>query len=437
MKTCPSCNTTLELNIDNGFFLCPSCEKQLNVRSGSITLHKNSKNINNFSKFRLGTNGYFGGSKFVVIGEVRFSDLFFTWSEWCIRFENNTYAWLTDVSGIFFIKFDISGDNIDFISSKLDPIFVDTLINLTTNNPKLFASRVIVEDVPFIYSFTLSSSISFVKGVIPISPQYNSNELVFLKSPNGAVSIVQNSLTSTYQISFNITQYELNLFNFRTLSEMSYGFQSNKFKLTSVPCPSCGGYNPNIVGVSTICYCIYCCSELSLLQKEPKVVSISPKTNSTPSSVSIPIDVIPCGTVGTIGGIKYIVVGSIVWSNENTYCIDYFLHTVSSTFLTILRYIDNKWFLIHSDFFDDLSDLVTFKSIKQAPILLTPSKLSGSFPLNFTYDTILNTTFDAEFFYDSLLIPTNETRSDFIFKHHYISLTCEMLEESKFKFKLL
>lgn len=118
--------------------LCKRCGAPLSMRSGASvfavckfcsTAHvrndleieevgKSAELLKDFSALQMGTKGYYifpngDGKRFELIGRVRVTWSNGYWDEWYVIFENNTYGWVAEAQGFYYVSFPIDAKAID------------------------------------------------------------------------------------------------------------------------------------------------------------------------------------------------------------------------------------------------------------------------------------------------------------------------------------
>lgn len=428
MFSCPNCKAELTDNFYS--FICKNCKKQLKIVDNNVLIVKNQDSRVNFSKLKIGTRGSYLNNSFIVIGEIRLFGVMNSWSEFFLDFGNENYGWLTDINGVYFIKFSLNKTSELFLSSCFSKEMINSLKYIVEHNLNLLGSRVVINNSKYIHSFILSSDTYSIKGSIDNSFNSSGVSLSFLKDDQSEFYFTQNINSSVYQLANKVLENNLMLYEYRTILEICEPFGAKKYRLTSLSCPNCNGYNPNIVGVSHVCYCIFCNTRIDLTYSPPRI-----DKNHKPT-VEFNQDFLSCGVTGTINRVRYIVVGRVEWQVNDLFFVDYILHTQSSNIATVLRKKhDNLWCLFQLDFIHDLTDLVEFKKSTKEELFYSPISFTGSFPYEINNNTKLCITEKDDKLIEYIKIEKNNLVNEFILSHEFVQVLKIDISETCFKIK--
>jgi hypothetical protein len=101
------------------FAVCQFCSTA-HVRNdiGVEEVGKSAELLKDFSALQLGSKGYYifpngDGRRFELIGRVRVGWERGYWDEWYVIFENNTYGWLAEAQGYYYVSFPVDPKSID------------------------------------------------------------------------------------------------------------------------------------------------------------------------------------------------------------------------------------------------------------------------------------------------------------------------------------
>lgn len=408
MHKCPNCSEIIEISSAQGMFKCPKCFKALYLDTKQIIqVYRNDKFYDNCSKLKIGTSGLFKGHKFNVIGSIQLTGLTQSWTEWCIQFDDNIYGWLTELSGHYFIKIDNSGMNTSLISELFGDESVNYVNELFEIKPPLFKTEIQLNNLFFSFTGKLVGYPTDFKGTLPFSPTEEHIEFVISSSTESELLFFTSSLTKTYMVGKVVTDYDLNLYNFRLLSDYFTQTGGKKYRLTSVPCPACSSANPKITGVSESNFCISCGSKFTVNSKTPILTEdIKP--------IRARDNIFYCGNLGSIGNVPYIITGYIAWkSDDGIEMNDYFIYTKNNkNSIYLLRQKENLWLFLDYNLIEFMSNIT---SLKKSSFLgkYTPYAISGTFPFTIDYNSILTLYQHEDMVYTDLLL--NASNSQFIF----------------------
>lgn len=424
---CPNCSIEIILESPQGTFPCPYCSKQLFfANENTLSVFKSFSIFDNQSKICLGTKGVFKGISFTVIGEVQLSNLFHTWSEWCLEFSDLTYGWLSDFGSKYFIKFDTSASNEEFIGSLWGEKTLLYLKKLDEMNPPLYMSRLVFENVNFSYCYKITGSVVNVRGVLPFAPTQQNISYLYTQNLEKEFFFSFNSLTSTHMVCEYVSENSLLLFNYRELIEYFSLVGGKKFRLHSFNCPECSSSNPRVVGLTPVTYCINCGIPLNTSFKSPAAI-LGDIVYKNPKA---PLLDFMCGQTGTINGLTYLIIGVTYYGED---LVDYFIHSkYNKTKSFILRKFNNNWYILEFsplNFSSNLEEL-HYKSTEETNHSVV--YISGALPIFFDY-TSTNIIFKEDgYFYHNLCTISNT--SQLLFKSPFVMLT---KEETKLNFKFV
>ncbi len=118
--SCKRCGAPISLRSGASIFaVCPYCSTA-HVRS-DLSLEevgKTAELLKDFSALQLGTRGYYlspygKGRRFELIGRVQVGWERGYWDEWYIIFEDNTYGWLAEAQGFYYVSFPIDVNKVE------------------------------------------------------------------------------------------------------------------------------------------------------------------------------------------------------------------------------------------------------------------------------------------------------------------------------------
>lgn len=425
MHICPNCNNVIDLYSDKGLFKCPSCSKSIYIKDGSLIQYRSSLFFDNCSKIKIGTRGFYKNLPFTVIGSIQLMGLTNSWTEWCVQFNENSYAWLSEIAGSYTLKVDNSALNSEIIPILFGSQSFRYLLELVQISPPLYNSIILLKDKSYSYSSRLVGEPNDHKGILPFSPSTTPIEFIYSRSNTDRDFFVYSSLTNTYLISRNVNEYELNLYDFRMLSDYFVQTGGKKYRITSVPCPSCSSPNPKIVGLSDINFCIVCGAKFCVSFKNPQLIELI-KVQQIDSQEFF------CGYIGNILDHTFLISGVIVWSSKNNnLVIDYHLYSKNKKNQNlILRKIADSWFFVTYQPLNDTLNVETYSPPGNIEIF-SPISIAGTFPIDIDYESTISFYFQDDIVFSKQII--NKMGSEFIFSSNSVRVK-NVKHGNKFKF---
>lgn len=420
---CPNCNLELEITTSNGTFQCPSCCKQLYIKNNSLSLYRSLGNYDNQSKIQLGTRGSYQGRSFIAVGEIQLSDLLYTWSEWVIQFDDFSYAWLSDFGSTFIIKFDLASLNSTLIESIFGAKALFYLTKLSELKPNLFMARLSFEDNYFSFSKRLTAKVSSIRGTLPIFPENNEQQITFTNNDSDQM-FAYSSLTNTYLICDTVNEYSLFLYNFREMNDYFHLAGGKKFRLYSFNCPECSVANPRVISQTVITYCIGCSCVLDPKPKNPF------KLFNPQFPLAFDTDIL-CGSIGTIGGEQFIVLGIVLYTNNVS---EYYLYSkIDKNKTIILRKILDQWFFLYQEPLTFTTNFEELFLLEETPIDCNVSLITGSLPYLIEPNSYFKHYLVEDFFYTEFFVKSGQ--SVIFYKSNYTKvLPLRLGNNFKFKF---
>lgn len=245
------------------------------------------------SLLQIGTQGFFDGLGFGIIGRVRLEWEQGVWTEWCALFTDGRYGWIAEAQGTYMVSFEYP-----------DQAGLPALGDLAPETElKIGKAQFAVADIK--ETVCVGS-----EGELPFpAPSGRRGSSVDLRDASGRFGCLEYSEKETRFYSGRYAQFdELRLSGLRTLPGWSGG-QSAEPEASrnagALSCPNCGStVTLRAVGLSLAAVCGSCSSVIDVTDPNLRIIS-----RFNDKKVVVPI--LPIGVRGKLFGVEYEVIGYV------------------------------------------------------------------------------------------------------------------------------
>lgn len=157
---CPSCGGEVLLRSFTPYVVCSYCRHILVKVSDQ---YKDSGEVSgiaeDMSPFQIGTEGWFRGTHFGLVGRLRMAWADGFWNEWYAYFDNGRFGWFAEAQGTVAVLFE----NTD---AEVQHRFEEELREYRAAS-KILGKEVIIDSVPLVVSDIKKAECVVVEGETP------------------------------------------------------------------------------------------------------------------------------------------------------------------------------------------------------------------------------------------------------------------------------
>ncbi len=320
---CPSCGAPVEFRVSSALVtICPNCQSV--VARGDRRLEDHGKVaalVNTNSPLKLGVEGTYKREKFELVGHLQYRhEAGGMWDEWYAAFPNDRWGWIAESQGKFHITFPRTvAEGAQF------PTWQQVTAGSRYNFPD-FGSLTVSE--------ASRAQAAGAEGELPFQLEPGTvHNFADLTGPDGEFATFDYGQDPpVVYLGHETSLKELNI---TATSDYDPDFTDERIAAGQVSCPNCGGSLDLKAPDSTLrVVCPYC---ESMLDCDHGKLAFLQTLDQGKAQVVIPI-----GSVGTLRGIEYTVIGFM--RRSVTYDMDYFW----SEYLLYSPEVGFRW-LIHSE----------------------------------------------------------------------------------------
>lgn len=395
---CPACAGPVEFKISSALVtVCEFCRTV--VARGDRKLEDYGKVaaiVDTASPLHIGLRGKFNGKRFDIVGRVQFQhQAGGVWNEWYAAFSNGKWGWIAESQGQLHLTFerDLSEES---ALPTLDELEVGRSFQLGK------AGNLKVAEIGTTRPLGAEGELPFA-----LNP-HEEHTYADLAGADGTYGTFDYSTSPpTVYLGRSVTLDDLGL-----ADAVAAEAESKQISAIQVSCPNCGGSLDLVAPDQTqrVC-CPFCSSLLAADQGKLEFLKTLEQGKSHP--------VIPLGTVGTLHGTEYTVIGYVRRSVR--YDIKYYW----SEYLLYNPQVGFRW-LIHSDRHWSFAEPI---SIGDAAVLGTTVMHDGN-----TYKLFQRAPAMVEYvlgeFYWKVEVGEQVYARDFIHPPSMITVERSMLEEA-------
>lgn len=213
--SCPSCGGEVRLRSFTPYVACSYCRHIL-VKVGDALQDSGqvSEIADDISPFQIGSEGWFEGVHFGLIGRVRMAWKDGFWNEWYAYFDDGRFGWLAEAQGTLAILFESSDEEVN------RAVFDDQLPAVRAN-PQPLGQSIVIKSAPFVLSDIKRVECVVVEGETPrMSPLGEEFTVADFMGDNGELATAE-AVTNPPRRRLFIGRYvgfeELRLENLREL----------------------------------------------------------------------------------------------------------------------------------------------------------------------------------------------------------------------------
>jgi len=308
---CPSCGSEVLFNMNNSVVtVCESCDSVVGRADGKLEDYgKVADLVKTESPLRIGLQGMYRKQPFEITGRTQYKHAAGgVWNEWYASFEGGKHwGWIAESQGKIYLTFNANSSDESRVGS-LDAVRVEDEITIAR-----FGRLKVIE----VGEALLVSA----EGEIPF--KFEPNEIMPYADLVGAAgrfaSISGEGDTPDLYVGHEVSWKQLGLEHIA--SEI---IEAEIVAAVTVNCPQCAGaLDLKAPDESERCVCPNCNSLLDVNDGNLKYLHTLQQAAIAPK--------IPLGTVGTLRGREYTVIGFmqrlVVWNTQKFYWYEYLLYT--------------------------------------------------------------------------------------------------------------
>ncbi len=183
--SCPSCGGELNLHSYTPYVACTYCRHILvKVDEGYRDTNVVSEIAEDMSPFQIGSEGWFEGIHFGLIGRLRLAWEHGFWNEWYAYFDDGRFGWLAEAQGTLAILFE----------PKNPQVYRTILEDLQDHDQSflLLGREVEISSVPFVVSDIKKAESIVVEGEMPrMSPLGTFFTAIDMMGPSGEIATAE------------------------------------------------------------------------------------------------------------------------------------------------------------------------------------------------------------------------------------------------------
>jgi hypothetical protein len=319
---CPGCGAPLIFEVSSSMVVvCRNCNSVVARTDLDVEeIGKTAALSDTASALRLGLRGVWQGKSFIITGHAQMKHIAGgIWDEWYVALSNNTWGWLAEAQGKFYMTFQRE--------LQVAPDFES--LNPGSVVPRLPVSGALV------VSEKASAEIAAVEGELPFRPPLKSSyRYADLTGANGEFATLDyRDGTPVLYLGREIKLSELGIDK-----RDQQGISPRRVQATKVNCPNCGGSLELLAPDTTLrVVCQYCNSSLDANKGALKYLeTLKPKYAPR----------IPIGRRAVFDGVELVVMGflkrSVILEGERWQWDEYLLYHPDAGYRWI-TFSDDEW----------------------------------------------------------------------------------------------
>ena len=325
---CPNCAGPIEFKAGSTIVLvCPYCRSAVaRTDRGLEDIGKVAEIVESESPLRLGLKGEYKGNRFELTGRAQLRhELGGSWDEWYATFSNGWVGWLAEAQGRFYLTF-------------YQPLPQGTTLPTINGLQPGQVVPDIPSPTPLMVQEKGTATAAAAEGEIPykLIPGEKS-DYADLAGKNNAFATIDYSMDPPWVfVGSQVTLAEIGLGDTKPAER-----EARRVSTAGMGCPNCGGpLSLQAPDKSERVTCPNCKSLLDVNQGNLTYLhSLSPPADA-------PDFLLPIGAEGTLGGVKYKIIGAVVRSvtidHHRYFWHEYLLYEPTVGFRWLVH-SDNHW----------------------------------------------------------------------------------------------